>query len=174
MEFQGSLVSRALQWSAYLHRDQVRKYTGEPYVCHTAEVVSILASFGIVDEVMLAAGALHDGPEDTLATKEDIYAFHYGVGEIVDDLTEREYVGNRVVRKSLEAKRLHGIRPQSQTVKYADLVSNTRSIVKGDPKFAKIYLPEKKAILEGMNKGHPVLYQAAWEMVETQMRLLGI
>jgi hypothetical protein len=50
-----------------------------------------------------------------------------------------------------------------QSIKCADLISNTSTIVKHDPGFAKVYLPEKKAILEVevLTKAHPGLHYYA-------------
>ena len=38
--------------------------------------------------------------------------------------------------------------------KLADLIDNTKTIFKHDPKFAKVYIQEKIALLEAMDKVH--------------------
>ena len=48
--------------------------------------------------------------------------------------------------------------PEAQTVKYGDLISNTKSIVAHDPAFAQVYLTEKQKLLAVMNKGDQQLY----------------
>jgi hypothetical protein len=48
-----------------------------------------------------------------------------------------------------------------QTIKCADLISNTSSIVKHDPKFAVTYLEEKRLLLDAMTKADPRLWQLA-------------
>lgn len=172
---EATLVDRALMFAAVSHQGQVRKYTNEPYICHPAEVISILASFSITNEHLLAGAALHDTVEDDPDTsREDIVQFGGRVYRIVDQLTEVEWNGNRAARKRLEAERLWAIDPDSQTVKYADLISNSKSILTYDHVFAKIYLPEKKMILTGMDKGHQGLYQKAWEIVDAGMRELNL
>ena len=55
---------------------QTRKYTGEPYIVHPAEVVAILYKYGTTEE-QAAAGWLHDTVEDTGVTSEIIY-FEFG------------------------------------------------------------------------------------------------
>ena len=47
----------------------------------------------------------------------------------------------------LETERLAHISPRAKKIKQADIVGNTLTIVERDPKFAAIYLPEKKAML---------------------------
>jgi hypothetical protein len=50
---------------------------------------------------------------------------------------------------------------EAQTVKLADLISNTRSIVAHDAKFAETYLAEKRLLLEVITKGDAQLLQMA-------------
>lgn len=56
-------IERAIVRSAELHRDQVRKGNGSPYVVHPYAVAFLLAHFG-ADEVTIIAGLLHDVLED--------------------------------------------------------------------------------------------------------------
>ena len=52
-----------------------------------------------------------------------------------------------------------GMAPEMpETVKLADLLSNTASIVAHDPNFAVIYLAEKAALLPNLKGGSPTLY----------------
>jgi hypothetical protein len=48
-----------------------------------------------------------------------------------------------------------------QTIKLADLCSNTKSIVEHDPKFAAVYLDEKAMLLNVMRHGSPWLWNKA-------------
>lgn len=144
------------------HEGQVRKYTGKPYVLHPMEVASLLASVDILDEDLILAALFHDLFEDTDCPRAYI-AQKYGkrVHDLVVELTEVPTEGNRKARKQAEAIRLGKISPDAMTVKCADLISNTRDIVKHDPGFAKVYLAEKANVLslfEG--KADPVIY--AW------------
>ena len=40
----------------------------------------------------------------------------------------------------------------AQTIKVADIIDNTKSIVRRDPGFAEVYLKEKAALLEVLTK----------------------
>jgi hypothetical protein len=65
-----------------------------------------------------------------------------------------------------EAARLGTISSEAQTVKLADLISNTRSIVAEDPGFARVYLREKLRVLDVMKAGDATLYDRAMALIE--------
>jgi (p)ppGpp synthase/HD superfamily hydrolase len=146
---------------------QTRKYTGEPYIVHPAEVVRIVSQYGYTDE-MLAAAWLHDVVEDTGVTSDVIY-YEFGpiIGRYVQWLTDQTKPedGNRATRKKMDADRLSMAPPEVQTVKYADLISNTRSIMEHDVNFGKIYVKEKAYLLSVMDKGNPELYKLALQNI---------
>ena len=155
-----------------LHGDQKRKYTGEPYVNHTVTVANIVKKHG-GDEPMVYAAILHDVLEDTPTAENELmgllmdifdnYMISRDVVMLVKELTD-VYVTenfpntNRKGRKEMEAMRLGKVSPRAQTIKYADLLDNSRDIVYNDPKFAKVYLTEKEQILKYMTKGNKELY----------------
>lgn len=167
-----NLLDHALIIAAQAHAGQRRKYVQTPYISHCLEVVKILIQHGIEDQVMLAAAALHDVLEDCdgwtpLEIKTCFYHYKYhpaaaaAVVALVVELTERVHQGNRATRKALECERLSRISPDAQTIKYADLISNTSSIVQHDPDFARVYLQEKFNILKVMRDGDYGLLDAA-------------
>jgi hypothetical protein len=47
------------------------------------------------------------------------------------------------------------------TIKYADLISNTRDITKQDKDFARVFLKEKKRLLQEMTQGDPGMRKLA-------------
>lgn len=67
-------------------------------------------------------------------------------------------------RKRLSRERLAAAPGWVQTIKCADLISNTSSIVQYDPAFAKVYLEEKRLLLEVMGKADPRLWAIASEL----------
>ena len=155
--------ARIFATAAHAAVAQLRKYTGEPYWVHPAEVVSIVMTVPHTD-AMLAAAWLHDVVEDTGVTIETIRAeFGQEVAELVGWLTDvsRPDQGNRAVRKAIDRAHSAAAPAEAQTIKYADLISNTRSIAEHDPDFAKTYLKEKQLLLEVMTKGDPELYKQA-------------
>ena len=160
-----TIVERARVFATAAHSAvaQLRKYTGEPYIVHPAEVVRIVSTVAHTD-AMLAAAWLHDVVEDTGVTNEVIRAeFGDEVAELVGWLTDvsRLEQGNRAVRKAIDRAHSAMAPAAAQTVKLADLISNTRSIMAHDEKFARTYLEEKRLLLEVMTKGDPVLLAEA-------------
>lgn len=172
-----SIVGRAALFSRAAHQavGQRRKYTGEPYHEHPAAVAAMVESIGGTP-FMVAAAYLHDVVEDTAITVDDI-AREFGpeiaghVFELTDQFSSPE-IGNRAHRKSLERDRLARIHPDSQTIKYADLIDNTSNIVERDPEFARIYLAEKRELLSVMCHGDQELWRRAWGlMVEGEEKI---
>lgn len=160
-----TMVERARVFATAAHAavGQVRKYTFEPYIVHPTEVASIVVTVPHTDE-MLAAAYLHDVVEDTGVTIADIRAeFGEEVADLVGWLTDvsRPEDGNRAVRKAIDREHTAGAPAGAQTVKLADLIANTRSIVKHDAAFAKTYLAEKRLLLEVLTRGDAVLMAEA-------------
>lgn len=162
------------------HGPQKRKYTHEPYVNHLVRVALMVKDY-THDSRMVMAALGHDLLEDTACTVAELYQFLTGISlhemdsdyicflvkELTDVFTSEAYPQfNRKTRKEMEAARLYEISPEAQTIKYADLIDNTTSIVEHGGGFAKVYLKEKKKILAHMNKGNLKLYQIANSKVE--------
>lgn len=171
------------------HGDQKRKYTGEPYYNHLMEVAEIASvSPGVLTTEIAFC---HDLFEDTPCTVNELYAalaqmayadedIDYiveGAQALTDKYTSQNYPAlNRAQRKNLEAIRLSTIPPHFQTIKYADLISNTSSIVDRDPGFGVVYLDEKEAILQRMTGGYRQLYWRAisvWYTSNEKLKTYG-
>lgn len=161
------MITDALHFAhkAHMGVGQKRKYTGERYIAHPIEVMGILVAyaskFRYKRETVLCAAILHDVVEDTFFSLDDIeQQFGSEVARYVDGLTdkfpsgyeEKGKVLNRRQRKLREAERLGEECDVVQTIKCADLISNTRSIVVHDRDFAKTYIPEKRLIFDRLTK----------------------
>jgi (p)ppGpp synthase/HD superfamily hydrolase len=157
------LILDACAFATRMHAGQLRKYTGEPYVLHCLEVAGLVAEVG-GDTTMIAAALLHDVVEDTTATIDEVRD-HFGaaIAEGVAWLSDvsRPADGNRARRKMIDREHI-GLAPASiKTVKLADVISNTRSIVDHGDGFARVYLPEIQALLDLLTEGHPQLLERA-------------
>jgi (p)ppGpp synthase/HD superfamily hydrolase len=160
-----TIVERARIFATAAHTAvaQLRKYTHEPYIVHPAEVAKIVSTVPHTPQ-MLAAAWLHDVVEDTGVTLETIRAeFGDEVATLVGWLTDvsRPEQGNRATRKAIDRAHSAMAPKEAQTIKLADLISNTRSIMEHDEAFAKTYLVEKRLLLEVMDKGDATLMAEA-------------
>jgi (p)ppGpp synthase/HD superfamily hydrolase len=147
---------------------QKRKYTGEPYIVHPAEVAKIVAGVPGATPDMVAAAWLHDVVEDTGCTFTDIHmAFGIDIATLVQWLTDvsKPEDGNRAVRKAIDREHTAAAPAEAQTIKLADLISNSRSIMAHDPEFARVYLAEKRALLEVMTRGDAGLHERAMQQI---------
>ena len=163
------MVERARVFATAAHAavKQVRKYTFEPYIVHPAEVAGIVATVPHTD-VMLAAAWLHDTVEDTGVSIVDIQKeFGHEVASLVGWLTDvsKPEQGNRAVRKAIDRDHTACAPAEAQTVKLADLIANSRSILAHDPAFAKVYLEEKRMLLEVLTRGDATLMDQARRIV---------
>jgi len=144
---------------------QVRKYTGDPYIVHPSRVRDTLVDAGITNPDVLASALLHDVVEDTHITLDLINTvFGKRVRDIVEALTDVPTVEggpNRKARKAMDRARIALADADVHTIKAADLIDNTSSIVEFDPKFAKVYLAEKALLLEVLTKADPKLLARA-------------
>ena len=159
-----SVAFEAMTFARLVHAAQRRKYTHNPYADHLAEVAGIVAtvSHGHPDPLVTAAVAwLHDCVEDQGVSPQDLEdRFGVDVRSGVLLLSDLE-VGNRAERKAAGRVRLAAAPGWVQDIKVADLISNSSSIVMHDPKFAPVYLNEKRLLLEVMTKANPGLVAIA-------------
>jgi guanosine-3',5'-bis(diphosphate) 3'-pyrophosphohydrolase len=158
-----STACHAMRFAQWAHRDQVRKYTGNPYTDHLAEVAGIVATVDSSQEA-IATAWLHDCFEDAECDLHEIEILFGGaVLQGVTLLSDLEK-GNRYERKAASRLRLSGAPSWIQTIKVADLISNTPSIVKHDPKFAVTYLKEMEELLDVLKRADNELLALAWDI----------
>lgn len=180
--------SKLLDFVKEQHKGQVRKYTGNPYWEHCYDV-GMIANVSSDHGLNMEIGFCHDLFEDTNCTSPMLLNFLtdngynpkeadkivFGTLDLTDVYTKENFPQlNRKSRKIHEAHRLGGIPLDSQTVKYADLISNTSSIVECDPKFAETYIREKHMILDKMRRGDINLLIKCCFNVKTVMDKLNI
>ena len=157
------IIGKAAEFAMWAHGGQKRKYTGEPYVVHCCEVAELVAAAGLYDHYVAAAW-LHDTLEDQpIRVSYRLLDAEFGqlVADTVCALSDLE-LGNHAERKLKSRQRLAQASDEAKTIKLADLISNTRSIVRDDPKFAVVYLEEKHAMLQVLKEGDRLLYAEAY------------
>lgn len=167
------------------HGEQMRKYTTERYIVHPIKVMKICEMFTEKIEV-LAAALLHDVLEDTPVSEKDILSFLETVMtkdqanntlklviELTDVYTKEAYPHlNRKLRKEKETERLTQTSADAQTIKYADILDNSKEILVMDRYFAPRFLKECLAILKATHKGNQELYNLTLETVQAGLKSL--
>jgi len=153
--------TKVLHFASLAHKEQKRKYTGEDYITHPIEVAKMVEDRK-GDKNMVLAALLHDVLEDTVVTHENLRSFLHRillikdaedvlslVVELTDVFTTEDFPTlNRKHRKQFEAERLSISSDRAKSIKRSDIAHNSESILEHDPKFAKVFLSEKKILLE--------------------------
>jgi (p)ppGpp synthase/HD superfamily hydrolase len=178
-----SILEQVRDFADKAHGTQVRKYAAERYIAHPVRVMEMCQRHTSSLPV-LAAALLHDVLEDTDVDRKELHAFLRSVMndedaaqtlnlviELSDVYVKSAYPRwNRRKRKAKEAERISKTSPESQTVKYADIIDNCREIAQHDPEFAGVFLLECKMLLKKIPDGHPQLYREAADTVENSLR----
>ena len=103
---QKRLVKDAYEFAEHAHKDQKRK-SGDPYFIHTFHTAKNLAEVGM-DPITVSAGLLHDVPEDTDITLDEIKKkFGEEIAFLVDGVTK---LGRLRLRGSQEEYFLENLR----------------------------------------------------------------
>jgi (p)ppGpp synthase/HD superfamily hydrolase len=126
-------VTKAAYFAAQAHREQRRKdEQATPYINHLAEVAHLLAAAGC-EQVVVAAGYLHDTIEDVGVTYETLQAeFGKAVADLVLAVTDDKSL-EKQVRKQMQVE--HALHASSEiaALKMADKISNLRSLFTAPP-----------------------------------------
>lgn len=115
----------AAAFSAWAHRNEVRKDGRTPYAAHPARVaLTVLSVFKIDDDTALAAAFLHDVIEDTACDYDDV-ADRFGteVAEIVAALTKNMILPEREREREYD-ERLARADWRARLIKLADAYDN--------------------------------------------------
>lgn len=158
-------ISFAAGYASCAHKDQNRKYSGQPYFTHCTNVAKLVQDY-TYDENIIAAALLHDVLEDTTVTVDNLLSsLGPEVTCLVQEVTDvsKPTDGNRAARKAKDREHLRGCSHGAAIIKLADLVDNTYSIVAHDRNFAKIYLAEKEELLEVLRHGPFAMWNMAHE-----------
>lgn len=177
------VFSQALIVAAKWHGKQLRKYTNDPYIVHPIAVAALVrdvlsrsSGFSNIQIAEVSAAAvMHDVLEDTDYTESQMLDdFGPFITQLVLEVTDvsRPSHGNRAARKAIDREHLARASFFGKTIKLADLIDNTSTIVAFDKDFARVYLKEKAALMRVLNGGHPVMYQHAQTWLTTSLSAL--
>jgi (p)ppGpp synthase/HD superfamily hydrolase len=144
------LERKAKHLAMLAHTGQQRKYTGEPYIIHPIAVRDKLVEYGVTCTLTLSAALLHDVVEDTTITIQRLIdEVGLDVAELVYWLTDEDLgkENNRRTRKQMAMWRLSRAPEKAIQIKLADLIDNAKDVCLNDLQFAKIYLQEKRSLV---------------------------
>lgn len=166
----------AFAHAAHAGAGHKRKYTGDDYIVHPFNVSNTVASV-TNDENVIAAAWLHDVVEDTPIDLGMIaYFFGDPVAALVHECSHIDHTNDprkltRFERMAIELARAADISPQAKTIKLADLLDNTASIAQHDPKFAQLYMAEKRRLVPVLVGGDHGLWAKAAAQVDAYYQM---
>jgi guanosine-3',5'-bis(diphosphate) 3'-pyrophosphohydrolase len=125
------LVTLAYDFANKAHEGQIRK-SGEPYIKHSLHTAFVLAQMK-ADLNTIIAGILHDVPEDTTYTFEDIkYNFGEEIANLVSGVTKVGKIRYRGIQRYRENLRKMFLALASDIrivmIKFSDRLHNLRTI----------------------------------------------
>ncbi len=124
----------AFAFAAEAHDGQIRKQQGLPYITHPFETAKILTQIH-ADETTLIASLLHDVPEDTAFTLEQIeHRFGKQVSYMVEGITKlsKVHYRNDMQQRDIESMKKLFVHmaedPRTMLIKLADRLHNMRTL----------------------------------------------
>lgn len=148
----------AYQFAHFCHKNQVRKYSGKPYIDHPARVASLIQTNVMFNKTMIDAAWLHDVMEDCNISHDNLWNyFGLDVADLVESLTNpsKKYPTlNRQKRKEIDREHIRNGSYSTQTIKLFDRYDNITEMlqdvqignIKSD--FPKIYAQETLLLIE--------------------------
>lgn len=126
-------IRHAVDFAKMAHGDQIRK-SGEPYIIHPLQVAQILTNYH-ADEDTLIAAVLHDVPEDTNFTLEDVEKeFGKKIAYLVEGITKlsKVYYRHDMAERQVESLKKLFIHSAEDIrvilIKLADRLHNMRTL----------------------------------------------
>ena len=159
----------AFEFASEKHYGQIRKYSGRPYITHPVAVAGLVYDYAEATPEMVAAALLHDVVEDCGVTGGEIFKrFGPTVAGYVWDLTKisKPEDGNRQKRKEIDRDFLANVRPESKTIKLADILHNSRDLIECNPDFVPKWYAETIALFEVLkDTANPTMVQMVDDML---------
>ncbi len=168
------LVRRAYAFAQRAHGDQRRK-TGELYIEHPLHTAFILAQIK-ADLPTIIAGLLHDVPEDTATTLEDIRAeFGDEVARLVEGITKLSKIKYRGIARYRESLRKMFLAMAEDLrvilIKFADRLHNLRTL-EGLSKEKQIRIAQETMEIYAPIAGLLGIWSLKWQMEDICFKYL--
>lgn len=160
-----SIIIAAAQLAAHYHKQQIRNYSGRPYLTHLIRVAGHYMTLTNATENSTAACFLHDSIEDQAPTSLDVARISAEIkqhcGErtlkLVLELTNQSKGMQlpRAERKRIDREHLQKASWEARRIKLVDRIDNvqetTRNInahIVANLEFPNLYAEESQALLE--------------------------
>lgn len=124
-----NVIEKALMYAVLAHSGQVRKgKPSEPAIVHPLAVAEILRQYG-ADDSVIAGAYLHDVPEDTDRTLEDIKkSFGEDIMHLVDVASELDKTKTWEERKKDKIEKMKRKTLREKLIVIADKISNIEDL----------------------------------------------
>jgi (p)ppGpp synthase/HD superfamily hydrolase len=160
-----------------------KRRNGDPYIVHPRRVSQKVAHYFPNDEAMRTAAILHDVLEDTKVKKKLLsIMFNDDVAELVSEVTKvsKKTDGDRATRQAIDRVHLAKASMRGKCIKLCDIQENLTDDPLADVDFMKVYVPEKRLVLEecmqDVRAAYPLIYldtMAIITYLEKQLDLPG-
>ena len=169
------LLQRAYAFADEKHAGQMRK-SGEPYVEHPIAVAGILAELGM-DDVTIAAGLLHDVPEDCNVSYEEMQErFGAEVAQLVEGVTKLKHIrfDTKADKQAGNLRKLFLAMSGDVRViivKLADRLHNMRTLDPFEPR-KKIEISEETLYIFAPIAHRLGIWRVKWELEDRAFKYL--
>lgn len=157
-----SYTAQAYRYSSEAHQNQVRKYSGVPYIEHPIYVAyltmqNIPSDYAFMADEICAAALLHDVAEDTSRTVAMIrYEFGNTVADLVSQLTFPVFDPgtSRELKVMTKVGQFSQMSPTAKLIKLCDRYHNLMCAKQDDQKFFRRYARETLPMLYCVEHTH--------------------
>ena len=149
------MVNRAKEISREQHKDQTRRFTGEPYHVHPERVADIIATNKKSKKMkhLVSAAYLHDTIEDATMDYNKIKAlFGALVASLVQELTSDDKKIKEIGKTEYLKNKMSNMSSYALVIKLADRLDNTQDLNNTSQKFKDKYIKETLSILDEIQK----------------------
>jgi len=164
------LVRRSFEFAAEAHSGQ-KRVSGDPYIVHPVATAEILADMHMPTSIVVA-GLLHDVPEDTDRTLDDVReAFGEDVASMVGGITKLGKIKYRGIDRYSENLRKMFIAMASDVrvilIKFADRIHNLQTLSALPPH------KQKRIALESLEIYSPIANRLGMNIMKSRMEDLA-
>lgn len=153
----GTLSHKAYLFAKEKHKDQTRKFNGEPYFNHCVRVSDNVRkhSSGKREQIQVAAALLHDSLEDTSTTYDElVQEFGKEVADIVLALTNDKKELEALGKTKYLVQKVNTLSEEALFIKLCDRYDNTSDLRGIEDEWSRNYA---RQTIEVFRLGEPIL-----------------